>query len=196
LPFNSERIASKLSAQWLPSVVSEEVILLVEVTEMIRTALKFGFALFVVVFLTAAVARGQQSARIRTGNALDDAITPQRPLMSDYKGVRIGMTAEEAHARLGTGMRIDEQEFYVINERESLQLAFDSANKVIGISVDYLGGVGAPDYRSVVGPDINVKLDGSMYKMIRYEQLGFWVSYSRTPNTAVMMVSITIGKII
>jgi hypothetical protein len=91
-------------------------------------------------------------------------------------------------------MRVDEQELYVLSEQETAQLLFDNSNKVIGISVDYLGGVGAPDYRTVVGPDINVKPDGSMYKLVRYDNLGFWVSYARTANTSVMMVSITIQK--
>lgn len=114
--------------------------------------------------------------------------------MTDYKGVRIGMTADEAHAKLGKGLKVDEQEFYVFSDRETAQLVFDDSNKVTGISVDYLGGVGAPDYRTVVGPDINVKPDGSMYKMVRYDNLGFWVSYNRTADSSVIMVSITIQK--
>ncbi|HSE31623.1 MAG TPA: hypothetical protein VLA93_08595 [Pyrinomonadaceae bacterium] len=118
----------------------------------------------------------------------------QQPLMTDYKGVRIGMTADEAHAKLGKGLKVDEQEFYVFSDRETAQLVFDDSNKVTGISVDYLGGVGAPDYRTVVGPDINVKPDGSMYKMVRYDNLGFWVSYNRTADSSVIMVSITIQK--
>jgi hypothetical protein len=126
--------------------------------------------------------------------SLTDVAPTQQPLFTDYKGVRIGMTADEAHAKLGKGMRVDEQELYVFSDSETAQLLFDSANRVIGISVDFLNGVGAPDYRTVVGPDINVKPDGSMYKMVRYENLGFWVSYNRTANASVMMVSITIQK--
>jgi hypothetical protein len=109
--------------------------------------------------------------------------------------VRLGMTPAEVHTKLGQpGMRVDEQEFFVFNDRETAQIAYDKTNKVMSISVDYLGGVGAPDYKSVVGPDINVKPDGAMYKIVRYEQLGFWVSYNRTSNNSVVMVSITIAR--
>lgn len=126
--------------------------------------------------------------------SLTDVAPTQQPLMTDYKGVRIGMTADEAHAKLGKGMKVDNYEFYVFSDQETAQLLFDASNQVIGISVDFLGGIGAPDYRSVVGPDINVKPDGSMYKMVRYDNLGFWVSYNRTANSSVVMVSITIQK--
>lgn len=164
---------------------------------MIWKSLKLVVQLVLVFLLTTLVAQGQsQKSRTPKGTGFNDTTATQQPLFSDYKGVRIGMTADEAHKRLGKGTRIDEQEFYVINEKETAQLAFDKTNKVVGISVDYLEGVGAPDYRSVVGPEITVKPDGSIHKVVRYEQLGFWVSYSRTTSTAVMMVSITIGKIL
>jgi hypothetical protein len=105
------------------------------------------------------------------------------------------MTAAEVRAKLGTnGMRVDDQEFYVLNDGETAQFGYDSQNRVAVISIDYLGGAGAPDYRSVVGAEITVKPDGSMYKMVRYDQLGFWVSYNRTANSSVVMVSITIQK--
>ena len=68
------------------------------------------------------------------------------------------------------------------------------AHEVVCISIDYTGGVGAPDYRDVVGPEIDVRADGSMYKLVRYEKLGLWVSYNRTAAEP-GMVTITIQKI-
>jgi hypothetical protein len=156
-----------------------------------------GLAQLIVLFLLAVViVQGQvQKPRPTNAKAYTDSATVQQPLYSEYKGVRIGMSADEAHARLGNGMRIDDQELFVFNDHESAQLLFNTANKVMAISIDYLGGIGAPDYRAVVGPDIYTKPDGSLFKMVRYEQLGFWVSYSRTATTPVFMVSITIQKI-
>ena len=141
------------------------------------------------------VGQSRKPSTTRT-TSLTDVAPTQQPLMTEYKGVRIGMTADEAHAKLGKGMKVDNYEFYVLSDRETAQLLFDASNNVVGISVDFLGGVGAPDYRAVVGPDINVKPDGSMYKMVRYDNLGFWVSYNRTANGTVAMVSITIQKMI
>ena len=45
----------------------------------------------------------------------------------------------------------------------------------------------------MVGPDIETNPDGSMHKMVIYESLGFWVSYSRSVG-GVPTVSITIQK--
>lgn len=162
-----------------------------EVMDMTR----FMLLVAIVFSFTVIIVDGQsRKPTTPAATSLTNTKPAQQPLITDYKGVRLGMTADEAHAKLGKGMRIDDQELYVVNEQETAQLLFDASNKVIGISVDYLGGVGAPDYRTVVGPDINVKPDGSMYKLVRYDNLGFWVSYARTANTAVMMVSITIQK--
>jgi hypothetical protein len=123
--------------------------------------------------------------------------THQQPLYSDYKGVRIGMTEQEVHAKLGQGVQVDNSEFYMISDSETAQIAYDANRKVTAISVDYTGGVGAPDYKSVVGPDIETRADGSLYKIIHYDELGFWVSYNRTGrNNPVMTVSITIQKVL
>jgi hypothetical protein len=167
-----------------------------EVMDMVGKLLKLAvlIAVALIVVIASAQTNGQ-TPRKQIAGAFSEPATPQQPLYKDYKGVRIGMTAAEVRTKLGqAGMRVDDQEFYVFNDRETAQFAYDTANRVIGISVNYLGGIGAPDYRSVVGPDINVKPDGSMYKMVRYEQLGFWVSFSRTANNSVVMVTITIQK--
>jgi hypothetical protein len=59
------------------------------------------------------------------------------------------------------------------------------------ISTDYLGGVGAPDYRTVVGTELETRPNGSKYKMVRYESDSFWVSYNQS-GTTVPMVTVTI----
>ena len=45
-----------------------------------------------------------------------------------------------------------------------------------------------------MGAELDTRPDGSVYKIIRYESLGFWVSYNRTagPN---FIVTVTIQKI-
>jgi len=120
----------------------------------------------------------------------------QQPLFSEYKGVRIGMTEQDVHAKLGQGIKTADADFYVISDAETAQIAYDQSRKVSAISIDYAGGVGAPDYRTVVGNDIQTREDGSLYKMVHYENLGFWVSYNKTgPSSAVTTVSITIQKV-
>jgi len=118
-----------------------------------------------------------------------------RSLYSDYKGVRIGMTSEEARTRLGEpAQKADDQDLYVISEIETAQVYYDALHRVVAISVDYLaGGSGAPPYKDVIGEKVETRADGSMYKLVRYEKAGFWVSYSRGAGNS--MVTITLQKI-
>lgn len=116
------------------------------------------------------------------------------PLYTNYKGVRIGMTADEVHAKLGEPKELAEtQFFYVFSEKETAQIFFDATKKVSAISVDYLGESGAPGCSAVVGTQIQPLPDGSVYKLIRYPKQGFWVSYNRTAGTS-PIITITIQK--
>lgn len=128
--------------------------------------------------------------------ALASGHTTQQPLYSDYKGVSLGMTAQETRAKLGTpAIKGNDQDYYVFSDNETAQIGYGADQKVVSISVDYLRGIGAPDYKAVVPGELAVTPSGSLYRMVRYENLGFWVSYNRT-NGPVPMVSVTIQKIL
>ena len=123
---------------------------------------------------------------------LSISIKGQTPLYREYRGVRLGMTAAEARAKLGEPvMKSNDQDFYVLSANESAQIAYDKFQKVVTISTDYTGGVGAPDYRTVVGTGLLERPDGSLFRMVQYESLGFWVSYNKSA-TGVPIVTITI----
>jgi len=116
----------------------------------------------------------------------------QQPLYREYRGVRLGMTAAEARAKLGEpAMKSDEQDFYIFSTNETAQIAYVE-QKVATISTDYTGGVGAPDHKSVVGEDLLQKPDGSLFKMVLYDSERFWVSYNKSAS-ATPVVTITIG---
>lgn len=137
-----------------------------------------------------------QNAKSKVAKAFTTGSVTETPLYTEYKGVRLGMTDQEVHAKLGQALKVDESDFYIFSDKETAQIAYDANRKVTAISVDYVEGVGAPDYKTVVGPDIEVRPDGSMYKIVHYDQLGFWVSYNRTGRSStVATVSITIQKI-
>jgi hypothetical protein len=138
-----------------------------------------------------------QSTLVNSSSAPDRSVAhSSEPLYADYKGVKIGMTVDLVHQKLGEpSQKVDEQEFYVISETETVQICYDPAGTVCTISVDYLGeGNGAPDYKSVVGNDIEVRPDGSLWKLVRYPKVGFWVSYNRSAGTP-RMTTITIQKL-
>lgn len=153
------------------------------------------FGLFSVNLGTEAIAQAQK-ARPRAANAFSESTKTQQPLYSDYKGVSIGMSKDEARAKLGPPTQEYEgQDLYVVSEGQTLQVYYDTTPKVTAISVDYLGDkTGAPNYKAIVGDNIQTKPDGSMYKLVRYDQLGFWVSFNRTAGE-LGITTVTIQRI-
>jgi hypothetical protein len=118
------------------------------------------------------------------------------PAFKDYRGVQIGMSAEEVRKKLdrvkdgGPG-----QDFFAYSERELAQIYYDSNRKVMAISVDYFGGdSNAPSPGAVLGEELQAKPDGSMYQLKRYPDAGYWVSYNRTAGDK-PIVTITMQKI-
>ncbi len=111
----------------------------------------------------------------------------------EYRGVRLGMTATDVRAKLGTAaMQSDDQDYYVFSANETSQIMYDAAHKVVMISTDYTNGIGAPDYRSVVGDGLLEKPDGSLFRMVRHDTDRFWVSYNKS-TSMVPVVTITLG---
>ena len=118
----------------------------------------------------------------------------QQPLYRDYRGVRLGMTATEVRAKLGEpALKSDEQDFFIVSVSETVQIAYNASQKVMTISTDYAGGVGAPDYKNVVGEGMLLQRpDGTVFKMVMYDAERFWVIYSKSATTS-PIVTITIG---
>jgi len=127
------------------------------------------------------------------GTASDSGGDQAQPSFSDFRGVRIGMTSEEARKKLGNPReKSNEQDFYVFNDTQAVQVMYDKKGSVAAISVDFMSGAnGIPSPKEVLGADIEGKPDGSMFKMVRYPKAGYWVSYSRTagdsPTITIMM---------
>jgi hypothetical protein len=156
-------------------------------TKLVKFVLVLAMQALLVTSLPA-TARGQR----RAAQNADEEV----PVFREYRGVQIGMAADEARKKLG-GLKdkSDEQDFFVINDKETAQVVYDKAHKVSTLSVDFLSGApGVPTPKAVVGADIEPKPDGSMYKMVRYTKAGFWVSYNRTAGDS-PMISVTIQKI-
>jgi hypothetical protein len=119
----------------------------------------------------------------------------ESPPYHEYKGVRIGMTADEARKALGVPTdKGDQQDFYVFSDNETAQVFYDAQKKVVAVATVYVGAAGGvPAPRAVLGTEIEPKADGSLYKMVTYPKAGFWVSYSRTAGEA-PITSITMQK--
>lgn len=119
-----------------------------------------------------------------------------RPAFSEFKGVQIGMLAEEARKKLGKPRdKSEEQDFYIFNDNQAVQICYDKASKVSTISIDFMTGASPiPSPKEVLGGEAETKADGSLYKLLRYPKAGYWVSYSRTAGTS-STTTITMQKI-
>jgi hypothetical protein len=138
----------------------------------------------------------KSSARSTVAGSNPESKGEDEPLFSEYRGVRIGMTAEEARKKMGEPQdKSDEQDFFVFNEKESAQVFYDKAHKTYAISINYIGAGGStPLPKAVLGSEIEAQPDGSMYKMVRYRKSGFWVAYSRTAGSD-PLITVTMNKI-
>ena len=119
----------------------------------------------------------------------------ETPVFTEFKGVQIGMSCDEARKKLGNpSEKGDEQDFYTLAENNTAQIYYDKEKKVYAVSISYLGGANVPTAKTILGADLETKPDGSMYKLIRYPKVGYWVSYSKTPGDD-PLITITMQKI-
>jgi len=119
------------------------------------------------------------------------------PLFSEFKGVRIGTSTDEARKKLGNPKeKGDDQDLYMFGENQAVQIYYDKATKkVTAISIDFMNGANSiPAAKDVIGSDMDAKADGSAYKLVRYPKAGYWVSYSRTAGKE-PMITITMQKL-
>lgn len=123
-----------------------------------------------------------------------NAATTNVPVYKDYRGVTIGMSADEVRAKLDRIKKGEHQDLLTFSEHESAQIYYDDKGKVTAISIDYFGDAStAPTPDEVLGATLTAKDDGSMYQLNRYPEAGYWVSYNRTAGDK-PIITITMQK--
>ena len=157
--------------------------------QVINCCFRLAFIALVVVALGCLA--GTSVAKAQNGGSVKKS---DKPLYVEYKGVRIGMEATEVRKKLGDPSdKSDAQDFYMFSDKETAQVFYDKG-KVMAVSVNYLGEKSAPLPKDVLGMDIEAKPDGGMYKLVRYPEAGYFVSYNRTGGDD-PLVTVTMQKI-
>ena len=143
---------------------------------------------------TASTTPPQEVATVAKSST-SNAAASNAPVFTEYRGIRIGMSAEETRSKLDRLKKGDGQDFLVFSEHESAQIYYDASGKVTAISIDYFGDKnGAPAPEAVLGAAVEPKPDGSLYQLNRYKEAGYWVSYNRTAGSS-PMITITMQAI-
>jgi hypothetical protein len=159
---------------------------------------RFRFAILgtslVLTALLAATVAGAQTRRATA--AAVAAHDEESAAFKDYRGVQLGMTADEVRKKLGAPKdKADDQDFFVFGESETAQIVYDTTHKVVTISADFLtSGDTVPTAKQVFGGDVEAKADGSIYKMVRFPKAGYWLSYNRTGGAS-PLITVTLQKI-
>ena len=100
-------------------------------------------------------------------------------VIKEYRGIFIGTPRETVHEKLGKPKEAlaDEDDFEISNN-ETARVFYTADKKVKAIVVTYSGNMSdAPKPVDVLGEPVEPRPDGGMYKMVRLEEKGFWVSY-------------------
>src|ERR1700755_3631478 len=85
----------------------------------------------------------------------------EEPPFHEYKGVRIGMTTDEARKKLGSPTdKSDKQDYYSLNDNESCEVYYDDAKKVYAVKVTYVGGNAIPAPKTVLGIEADTQQNG------------------------------------
>jgi len=145
------------------------------------------------ILIICSVANAQQTVAVNS-KANTAAAAANVPVYADYRGIKIGMGADEVRAKVDRIKKGEGQDLLTFSEHESAQIYYDDKGKVTAISIDYFGdNSGAPTPEAVLGATIEAKPDGSMYQLNRYRDAGYWVSYNRTAGDK-PIVTITMQK--
>ncbi|MCY7347651.1 MAG: hypothetical protein LH614_15715 [Pyrinomonadaceae bacterium] len=171
-----------------------------------RTAMFLQAGLILVLlFWLATAAFGQttdttQTATITT-TEMQKSETPKAvmmPVLQNYKEVKIGATDDEVRDRLGKKAAIDDKDgFFYQFDDEMAQIRLDQDKKVRLIAITYTSeNKNTPQFADVFGADVAAEpgADGKIYKLVRYPEAGYWVTYSRTAGDK-PTVTVTMQKL-
>ena len=115
--------------------------------------------------------------------------------ITDYRGIWLGAKAADVRAKLGAPKDMsDVIDVYSFADTETVLFYYDEALAVKAIMATFAGDLTtAPTPIQIFGEDADVKEDGSIFKMVRYEKERFWISYTRTAGDE-KLVTIAVQK--
>lgn len=81
-------------------------------------------------------ASAQETVATVTNSPARNTAAANAPVFTDYRGISIGMSAEEVRSTLNNLKKDKTQDVFVFSEKESAQIYYDDKGKVSAISID------------------------------------------------------------
>lgn len=137
---------------------------------------------FTVVFIGVIDSAAQKPLAAKTTAPVKVAAEPEvKAAGYVYKGITLGMSAEEVRTKLGEPKdKSDPQDLFVFSEDESAQFIYGADKKISAIMITFSGKLdGAPTTKEVFGEEVAARADGGVSKMVRYEKAGYWIAYNK-----------------
>ena len=142
--------------------------------------------------------QSQPAAKRAVMTSNTDQAAPQalKPLYREYRGVNLGMKADEVHATLGAPTSSDSNsDIYIRSDKELATVYYDADKKVVAVVTTYTGrDAGAPEATTVIGKAPTPDESGAITEMVRYPDDGYWVSYNVIPGDEPITI-VTIRKL-
>lgn len=119
------------------------------------------------------------------------------PFLKEYRNMTIGAEANKLRENWGKPkMEYSDGFLYELSDSETVQIVISLEKEITTIAVTFIDGKDAPAFADVFGDGImpEKRENGSVYKMVRYPDAGYWVAYSAGPGENAS-VSVTMQKL-
>jgi hypothetical protein len=145
-----------------------------------RKVIGFVFGL-TSIFALASLTYSQTVADTRSKSVHEQVVANMAATpMKQYRKLALGMSSDDVESLWGEPKIKDERGFlYNLSDSETAQIEVGPEKKVTAIAIMFENGKGAPSLTEVFGTGATAdpQQNGAVYKMVRYTDEGYWISY-------------------
>lgn len=123
-------------------------------------------------------------------------LAAQEAAFDSYRGVGIGTLRDDARESLGrTKHEYADEDNFEISDSETMRVFYTPEKRVKALVITFTGELDeTPTADKILGEAVVPKPDGGAFKMVRFPEKGYWVSYLKTAGDSPSVV-ITMQRI-
>ncbi|HZS07637.1 MAG TPA: hypothetical protein VFD58_22570 [Blastocatellia bacterium] len=121
------------------------------------------------------------------------AAQPAPPVLHEYRGVRLGLTAEQVRGVMGKASRTGEgMDEFKLGDGDLITVYYDAKGAVRTIELYFTDAARAPAWTEVVGnAEIQSQPSGSKFARVVVSDENFWVTMYRSKSGTVTTITIS-----